>query len=349
MKNTITGTTQADCAILTIDAGSDLEAGLSTDGQCREHALIAHRLGIEQLIIAVNKMDKTQWSEARFQEIVKETSKMISAVGYDPEAVAFVPISGYNGDNIVHPSLTCSWYQGWGKKTKVGKSAGKTLLDAIDSIEPPKRPDDMPLRLPIQAVYKIEAMTVLVGRIEAGVIKPGTVIQVAPFGLTAEVKALAMHHKKIEKGVPGDSVVVSLDAKQVSPKDIKRGYVIGDSKNKPPQEARSFVAQITVINTKEIRAGYSPVVDCHTAHISCRFDQLKEKIDCGDGKTIETAPGSLKPGDCAIVTMVPAKAMCVEAFADYPALGRIAIRDNKETVAVGIIRSVEEKHPIYKK
>jgi elongation factor 1-alpha len=153
----ITGTSQADCAILIIAAGTgEFEAGISKDGQTREHALLAFTLGVRQLIVAINKMDTANWAEARYQEIIKETSNFIKKVGYNPKEVPFVPISGFNGDNMIEPSSNCPWYKGWEKETKAkGKTTGKTLLEAIDAIEPPKRPDDKPLRLPLQDVYKI--------------------------------------------------------------------------------------------------------------------------------------------------------------------------------------------------
>ena len=183
IKNMITGTSQADCAILIIAAGTgEFEAGISKDGQTREHALLAYTLGVRQIIVAINKMDTTKWSESRYQEIIKETSNFIKKVGYNPKTVPFVPISGFNGDNMIEVSENCPWYKGWEKETKT-KSTGKTLLEAIDAIDPPTRPTDKALRLPLQDVYKIGGIgTVPVGRVETGVIKAGMVVTFAPAG-----------------------------------------------------------------------------------------------------------------------------------------------------------------------
>jgi len=124
IKNMITGTSQADCAVLIIAAGTgEFEAGISKDGQTREHALLAYTLGVKQLIVAINKMDTTKWSEDRYNEIIKETSGFIKKVGYNPKTVAFVPISGFNGDNMIDNSTNCPWYKGWEKETKVCSSA----------------------------------------------------------------------------------------------------------------------------------------------------------------------------------------------------------------------------------
>jgi elongation factor 1-alpha len=340
IKNMITGTSQADCAILIIAAGTgEFEAGISKDGQTREHALLAYTLGVKQLIVAINKMDTVKWAESRFNEIVKETSNFIKKVGYNPKGVAFVPISGFNGDNMIEPSPNCPWYKGWEKETKT-KSTGKTLMDAIDSIDPPSRPTDKPLRLPLQDVYKISGIgTVPVGRVETGVIKPGMVVTFAPANVTTEVKSVEMHHEQLQEGLPGDNV--GFNVKNVPVKDIRRGNVAGDFKNDPPKGAESFNAQVIVLNHPgQVGAGYAPVLDCHTAHIACKFAELLEKIDRRTGKSIENTPKFIKSGDAAIVKMIPSKPMCVEAFTDYPPLGRFAVRDMRQTVAVGVIKSV---------
>ncbi|CAR24271.1 translation elongation factor EF-1 alpha [Lachancea thermotolerans CBS 6340] len=343
IKNMITGTSQADCAILIIAGGvGEFEAGISKDGQTREHALLAYTLGVKQLIVAINKMDSVKWDESRYQEIVKETSNFIKKVGYNPKNVPFVPISGWNGDNMIEATTNAPWYKGWEKETKAGTVKGKTLLEAIDAIEPPTRPTDKPLRLPLQDVYKIGGIgTVPVGRVETGVIKPGMVVTFAPAGVTTEVKSVEMHHEQLEAGVPGDNV--GFNVKNVSVKEIRRGNVCGDSKNDPPKAAASFNAQVIVLNHPgQISAGYSPVLDCHTAHIACRFDELLVKIDRRTGKTLEEAPKFIKSGDAAMVKFVPSKPMCVEAFTDYPPLGRFAVRDMRQTVAVGVIKSVDK-------
>jgi elongation factor 1-alpha len=349
IKNMITGTSQADCAVLIVAAGTgEFEAGISKNGQTREHALLAYTLGVKQMIIGVNKMDSTEpnYSEARFNEIQKEVSGYIKKIGYNPDAVPFVPISGWHGDNMLEESSNMKWFKGW-KSKKPGKDAkettGKTLLEALDNIDPPKRPTDKALRLPLQDVYKIGGIgTVPVGRVETGIIKPAMVVTFAPPMITTEVKSVEMHHTALEEAVPGDNV--GFNIKNVSVKDIRRGNVCGDSKNDPPKPAESFTAQVIILNHPgQIGAGYAPVLDCHTAHIACKFSTLKEKIDRRSGKKLEDNPQHVKSGDSAIVEMVPQKPMCVEAFTDYAPLGRFAVRDMRQTVAVGVIKAVTKK------
>jgi len=349
IKNMITGTSQADCAILIIAAGTgEFEAGISKDGQTREHALLAFTLGVRQLIVAINKMDTTKWSESRFEEIVKETSNFIKKVGYNPKQVAFVPISGWHGDNMLEDSPNMPWYKGWKKETKGGEIKGKTLLEAIDAIEPPSRPSDKPLRLPLQDVYKIGGIgTVPVGRVETGIIKAGMIVTFAPTNVTTEVKSVEMHHEQLVEGKPGDNV--GFNIKNVSVKDIRRGNVCSDSKNDPAKEAASFRAQVIVLNHPgQIGNGYSPDLDCHTAHIACKFDTIEAKIDRRTGKTSEENPKFVKSGDACMVKMVPSKPMCVETFADYAPLGRFAVRDMRQTVAVGVIKEVDKSEKVGK-
>merc|ERR1711998_455892 len=243
-------------------------------------------------------------------------------VGYKPMKIPFVPMGGWAGDNMIDRSSNMPWYK------------GPYLLEALDNLNPPKRPLDKPLRLPLQDVYKIGGIgTVPVGRVETGVIKPGMVVTFAPVQLTTEVKSVEMHHESLPEATPGDNV--GFNVKNVSVKDIKRGYVASDSKNKPAIGVKDFTAQVIVLNHPgQICNGYSPVLDCHTAHIACKFAEIKEKVDRRTGKSTENNPKFIKSGDAAIVLLTPSKPMCVEAFTDYPPLGRFAVRDMRQTVAV---------------
>jgi|EP01096_Ripella_sp_DP13-Kostka_P013717 elongation factor 1-alpha len=334
IKNMITGTSQADVAILIIASpAGEFEAGISKNGQTREHALLAYTLGVKQMIVGINKMDEKTvgYGQARYEEIVNEVSNFVKKIGYNPKNIPFVPISGWNGDNMLERSANLPWWK------------GPTLIEAIDSITPPERPVDKALRVPLQDVYKIGGIgTVPVGRVETGLLKPGMVVTFAPSGITTEVKSVEMHHEQLPEAAPGDNV--GFNIKNVAVKDIRRGFVAGDSKNDPPVETAVFNAQVIVLNHPgQIHAGYAPVVDCHTAHIACKWQTIVSKIDRRSGKVIEETPKFVKSGDAAMVDMIPQKPMCVETFATYAPLGRFAVRDMRQTVAVGVIKGVEKK------
>jgi elongation factor 1-alpha len=334
IKNMITGTSQADVALLVVASGQgEFEAGISKDGQTREHGLLAFTLGVKQMIVAVNKMDdpSVMFSEPRYNEIKDEVSNYLKKVGYKVAKIPFVPISGWAGDNMIEKSPNMPWY------------TGPTLMESLDTVTPPKRPTDKPLRLPLQDVYKIGGIgTVPVGRVETGTLKPGMVVVFAPVGLTTEVKSVEMHHESLEEAYPGDNV--GFNIKNISVKELRRGMVAGDTKNDPPRGTDNFIAQVIIMNHPgQIGNGYAPVIDCHTAHVACRFDEITQKIDKRSGQVTEENPKFIKTGDAAMVKLVPSKAMCVESFNDYPPLGRFAVRDMRQTVAVGVIKEVVKK------
>lgn len=330
----ITGTSQADVAMLVIDSTTGgFEAGFSKEGQTREHAMLAYTLGVKQMIVAINKMDdKTvNWNQARYEEIKKEMGDYLKKVGYNPEKVPFIPLSGFNGDNMIERSPHLGWWK------------GPTLLEALDDVVPPVRMTDKPLRVPLQDVYKIGGIgTVPVGRVETGIMKPNMSVVFAPSGVTTEVKSIEMHHEQLAEAVPGDNV--GFNVKNLAVKDLKRGYVCGETKRDPPKGAADFTAQVIVLNHPgEIKNGYAPVLDCHTSHIACKFDTILSKIDRRTGKELEQNPACLKSQMAGMVKMVPQKPLCVETFVEYPPLGRFAVRDMKQTVAVGVVKAVTKK------
>jgi elongation factor 1-alpha len=232
---------------------------------------------------------------------------------------------------MIEKSTNMKWYK------------GPTLLEALDSVIPPKRPSDLPLRLPLQDVYKIGGIgTVPVGRVETGILKPGMTVLFSPVQVSTEVKSVEMHHEQLEAAEPGDNV--GFNVKNVSVKDIRRGNVASDTKNDPAFPTAKYEAQVIVLDhPNRIMAGYTPVVDCHTCHIACRFNKLLSVVNKRDGKVEEAEPKFIKSGQAAMVEMVPSKPMCVEAFSKYAPLGRFAVRDMRKTVAVGVIKTVWRK------
>jgi len=332
IKNMITGTSQADVAVLVIDsAPGGFEGGWAAEGQTKEHALLAFTLGVKQMIVALNKMDSCAYSESRYNDIKEEVSNYLKKVGYKPAKINFVPISGWVGDNMIERSANMAWYK------------GPILLEALDLVSAPKRPTDKPLRLPLQDVYKIGGIgTVPVGRVETGILKPNTVVNFAPVGLTTEVKSVEMHHESLAEALPGDNV--GFNCKSISVKDVKRGYVASNNADDPARGCETFEASVIIMqHPGQIQNGYTPVLDCHTAHIATKFKSIDEKTDRRTGKSMEMNPKFVKSGDACNVTMEPTKPLVVESFEQYPPLGRFAIRDMRCTVAVGVIKSVIKK------
>ncbi len=336
IKNMITGTSQADVALLVIDASQgSFEVGISKNGQSREHSLLAYTLGCKQIVVVVNKMDcqTVQYSKDRFVEIQDEVGTYLSRVGYPQSKIPFIPISGYEGDNLVDRSMNMPWYD------------GPTLIEALDNCSPPKRFIEKPLRIPLQDVFRIGGVgTVPIGRIETGVIKPGIQVSFAPNSVVAEVKSVEMHHECVDEAGPGDNV--GFNIKAVSVKDIRRGDVASNADDNPATAVESFEAHVIIMNHPgRISAGYCPVIDCHTAHVACRFVELKEKLDRVTNEVLVKEPKFITRGDACLVKMKPEKPLCVETFEEFPPLGRFAIRDMRQTIGVGIIKSITRAKP----
>lgn len=333
VKNMITGASQADAAVLFVSAKKgEFEAGIGPGGQTREHAFLAFTLGVRQLAVAINKMDDptVNWSKERYEEIKNEISRMLRLVGYNPANIAFVPTSGWTGDNLVKKSDKMPWYD------------GPTLFEALDQFKMPAKPIDKPLRLPIQDVYTITGVgTVPVGRVETGVLKEGDTIVFMPANVSGEVKSMETHHVRIQRAEPGDNI--GFNVRGVSKKDIRRGDVAGHPSN-PPTVAREFIGQIIVIHhPTAIAAGYTPVLHAHTAQVACRFAELIKKIDPRTGQTVEENPSFLKTGDSALVRFEPLRPLPLEVYTEFPELGRFAIRDMGTTIAAGVVREITKK------
>ncbi|MCI4321182.1 MAG: translation elongation factor EF-1 subunit alpha [Thermoplasmata archaeon] len=327
VKNMITGTSQADAAVLVVSAAEGIQE------QTREHIFLSRTLGVAQLIVAVNKMDRQEvkYAEAKYTELKEEITKLLKNVGFKvDQQVLFLPISAFKDDNIDKASPNMPWFK------------GPTLLAALDSLKVPDKPTDKPLRLPIQDVYTITGIgTVPVGRVETGKLTVGAKIIFMPGGKTGEVKTIEMHHESVPEAIPGDNV--GFNVRGIDKNDIRRGEVAGPASN-PPTVVESFTANIQVLNHPSvITAGYTPVFHCHTAQVACEFTELLKRLDPKTGQVAEENPQTLKTGDAAVVKITPKRPLVIEKYKEFPQLGRFAIRDMGQTVAAGVVIDVKKR------
>jgi elongation factor 1-alpha len=292
--------------------------------QTKEHAFLAKVLGIGQFMILINKMDAINYDEKRYNEVKAELEKLLKGMGYDISKLVFIPTSGYKGDNISKNSENTPYYK------------GPALLAVLDSFTVPPKLGDKPLRLPIQDVFTITGHgTVPVGRIETGSMKVNEKVVFMPSGATGEVKKIEMHHQEMAEAKCGDNV--GFNVKGVDKKDIKRGDVLGSSAN-PPTVADEFTAQVVVLNhPTAISVGYTPVLHIHTAQFAAKIIEIVEK------KGQEGKVDFIKTGDVAVVKFKPLKPIVIEKYAEFPPLGRFAIRDMGQTVAAGVVLDVVPK------
>lgn len=325
VKNMITGASQADAAILVVAAPDGVMA------QTKEHIFLSRTLGINQLIIAVNKMDASKYSEERYKEVKEQVSQLLGMVGFKASEIPFIPTSAFEGDNISKtPSPNTPWYK------------GPSILEALNALKTPEKPDKLPLRIPVQDAYTISGIgTVPVGRVETGIMKKGDKVVFMPTGAGGEVKSIEMHHEEIPQAGPGDNI--GWNVRGVGKADVRRGDVCGHSDN-PPSVAEEFSAQIVVLqHPSAITVGYTPVFHCHTTQTACTLMSIDKKLDPKTGQAKEENPTFIKAGDAAIVTVRPTKPMCIEPVKSIPQLGRFAIRDMGMTIAAGMCMSVKQK------
>ncbi|HXV39189.1 MAG TPA: translation elongation factor EF-1 subunit alpha [Nitrosopumilaceae archaeon] len=332
IKNMITGASEADCAVLVLSAKEgETDTAVAPGGQAREHAFLLRTLGVGQLIVAINKMDDSNYSEQAFKVAKDKAEKLIKSVGYKLENVPIIPVSGWKGDNLVKKSPNMPWW------------TGKTMLETFDDFKLPEKPTGKPLRIPIQDVYTITGVgTVPVGRVETGTVKAGQKIIVMPAGVPGEIKTIETHHTQMESAEAGDNIGFNL--RGVDKKDIKRGDVIGTPDN-PPNVAKEFRAQIIVIHHPTALApGYTPVMHAHTAQVAATIVAFEAKINPQTGAAEEKDPKFLKAGDSAIVRIRPVRPIPIETFQDFPELGRFALRDMGATIAAGVVKDITEKY-----
>ncbi len=330
IKNMITGASQADAGVLIVAANDGVNA------QTKEHVFLSKVLGVNQLIIGINKMDISgvAYSEARWLEVKAEVEKLLKSVGFKLDNIQFLAIASYPGDNIIKKTDKMPWYK------------GPTLLEAINNLKEPEKPTALPFRMPIQDVYSITGIGVVpVGRVETGILKVNDKIVAVPGRegkqVPGECKSIEMHHEQVQTAEPGDNVGISV--RGFGKKDVTRGDVLGHP-DSVPSVATEFIAQIVVLNHPSvITVGYTPVFHIHTAQIACRIEEIRSKLNPATGEVLQANPDFIKNGDAAIVRIKPMQPLCIEKKADIPQLCQFAIRDSGATVAAGMCIEMTKK------
>lgn len=317
IPNMIAGASQADFAVLVIDASTgSFESGLK--GQTKEHALLVRSMGVARLIVAVNKLDTVDWSQDRFSDISTQVLAFLTAAGFLAKNIAFVPCSGLTGENVVQQSqdrLLSSWYQ------------GPPLLSLLDASEPITRALEKPLRLTINDIFRgsITHPLSISGRLDAGSIQIGDTILAMPSSETAFVKAIEVDCAPADWAVAGQSATLHLA--DIDAKYLKAGDVIC-----PP----TAPVKNTSTLTSKILA-FSHVMPMHVEvhrgrlHTAGRIMRLVAVLDKGSGAVVKKHPRLIKPGSVARIVVELDEAVPLEAPA------RVILRAGGETVAAGLL------------
>jgi len=374
IKNMISGAAQADVALLMVPASKgSFETSIArgnhkkqeVQGQTRQHARLCHLLGIEQLIVGVNKMDEksVNWSKERYDEIHSEVDKMLTKIGYKTKKIPFIPMSGFLGVNLTDKGNALRdekmpWYKGWSVTIKKNKIEGKTLYDALELVaKPPKRDKKKPFRMPVSGVYKIKGVgDVITGRIEQGALSPNAVVGFAPSGIEGKAFTIEMHHKQVELAQVGDNVGVNVKGlpKDNLPKVGDVMYLASESADTKPKQVKEFTVMAFVadhpgqlkpakLKGEEWVGGFTPTIHVRTAKAPCQMKKICWKMGKSTGNTKVEDPPFVEAGDSAEVTFAPKMPFVCAAYDACKPLGRMAAMDQNSLIMLGKITNVVYK------
>jgi elongation factor 1-alpha len=366
IKNMISGAAQADVALLMVPADGNFTTAIQKgdvksaeiQGQTRAHARLINLLGVKQLIIGVNKMDTelASYKEERYKEISEEMRHMLTKVGWKEDfvknSVPIVPLSGWEGDNLVSKSDKMPWWNGVEVKSTSGSVVHvHTLLDALNNLcGLPDRKTNANLRVPISGIYKIKGVgDVLTGRVEQGILKPGDEVVFLPTHTAAlpcqgKVFSVEMHHKRVEQALPGDNVGMNIKGleKNNMPRSGDVMIVKSDTSLRP---VANFTAQVQTLDNipNEIKSGYSPIGFVRCGHAACKITAINWKVGKETGGKKLEHPHSLKANEMAEVSFEPVKPLVVDTYSNCEGLSRIAFLEGNSAVMLGKIQTVTQK------
>ncbi|PLB55608.1 elongation factor 1 alpha [Aspergillus steynii IBT 23096] len=316
VPNMIAGASQADFAVLVIDSSiGNFESGLK--GQTKEHALLVRSMGVQRIIIAVNKMDSVQWDKERFEEIEQQVSSFLTTAGFQAKSISFVPCSGISGDNVTRRSEdpNVSWYQ------------GRTLVDELETTEPNSHALEKPLRMTIGDVFRgsVQNPLSISGRLDAGSLQMGDQILTMPSGEKATIRSLEVDGEPSDWAVAGQNVVLNLV--NIDPIHLRSGDVIC--------RPSSPISNITTFTTKVLAFDHlmPSMVDIHRGrlHVPGRISKLVATLDKGSGAVVKKRPKVIAPGTVARIEVEMDRAVPLEAPT------RIVLRAGGDTVAAGLL------------
>ncbi|KAK2786684.1 Hsp70 suppressor, GTPase facilitates ribosomal subunit dissociation [Onygenales sp. PD_12] len=318
VPNMIAGASQADFAVLVLDATTgNFESGLR--GQTKEHALLVRSMGVQKIVVAVNKMDAADWSQARFEEIEQQISSFLTTAGFQAKNISFVPCSGLRGDNVAERISTTDKNAAW--------YTGRTLVEELDTSEPYTYALDKPLRMTIADVFRggITNPLSVSGRLDAGHLQVGDTLLTMPAGETCTIKNLDVDQEPSDWAVAGNNVTLHLA--NIDPIHIRTGDILC-SASAPVKNITSFTAKVLAFDH------LTPMhIDVHRGrlHVPGRISKLVGLLDKGAGTVVKKAPKIVAPGAVARIVVEMEMAIPLEAP------GRVVLRAGGETVAAGLL------------
>lgn len=339
IPNMISGASQADAAILVVDANyGEFESGFDANGQTKEHALLSRSMGVSQIIVAVNKMDKIDWSKDRYEEIVEKVSNfLLNQVGFKRKQLHFVPCSGITGENLTKhiegkPDM---WYH------------GQSLIEFLDALEVPRREIDRPLRMSVSTTVSQNApgssnSISISGKVDQGSLQLNEKILVQPASTSAIVKSISDEYtgERRNWAVAGDYVRIALAGLEES--QIGIGSILSCQKIPLPVRIK-FEAQVVVFDLKiPILAGANVIFHRQSMNVPSIVSRLYHTIDKNTGEILKRHPRALSKNTSALVeiTVKDDRGICIDTFKDSKDFGRFTLRRKGQTIAAGIVNKL---------
>lgn len=330
MKNMITGASQADLAVLLIDAQKGLIEGLTTE----EHLFLVRGSGITSLIIALNKFNliPKQHRLSIVNQRVEESLALAKKCGFHPENVVVVPVNSYDGWNLKNP-IPPGELDGW---------TGPTLLEALDTIKLPPVDPSLPLRISIENTYgKIGGTNlVVVGKVMSGIVYPGQEVCIKPANVFATVRSIQMHHKPIGYGIQGANI--GIDLKGVGPEHCTKASIISDAKDRPAKTVSQFTIKNAIIKNHPtaLSKGSNVVVHYQTGNCSCQILKIENIVSLTTGVATPGEVKCVEPGHLATITLKPDHDIVIEPVTQHPRNCRVMLRDSNKSIGLGTVSEV---------
>ncbi|CAJ1938441.1 unnamed protein product, partial [Sphenostylis stenocarpa] len=335
VPNMISGATQADAAILVIDASlGSFEAGMDgSKGQTREHAQLIRSFGVDRVIVAVNKMDTVSYSKDRFEFIRQQLGVFLHSCGFKDSSLSWIPMSAMENQNLVaSPSDTSlkNWY------------GGPYLLDAIDSLQPPSREFSKPLLMPVCDVIKSTMLGQVsaCGKLEAGALRNGSKVLVMPSAVVGTVRSLERDSNPCTVARAGDNVSVTLQG--VDGNHVMAGDVLCHP-DFPVAVAKHLELKVLVLDgASPVLVGTQLEFHIHHAKEPARVSRILSVLDPKTGKVTKKSPRCLNAKQSAVIQVILHESVCVVEFSSCRALGRVSLRSLGRTIAVGVVTRIIE-------
>ncbi|XP_045158816.2 HBS1-like protein isoform X2 [Mercenaria mercenaria] len=331
IPNMITGTAQADVAVLVVNATKgEFETGFESGGQTREHALLARSLGVSQIIVAVNKMDTVGWDPARYDDVVRKLGQFLKQAGFKEADTSFIPVSGLGGENLARPvkePKLAAWYK------------GSNLMEQIDKFKPVARPVEKPLRITVSDVFKgMGSGYTVTGKVVSGSVQIGDRVTVMPAAEYAIIKGIGINDEAVNYAFAGDSVSVVITGIDMT--HVSVGSVLCDSVS-PVTCATRIQARVVLFNLEiPITRGFTVIFHYQTMSEPAIVKKLVSQLNKSTGEVIKNKPKCLTKNSSAVIELEYERPVCLELYKDNKELGRFMLRSSGHTIAAGLVEGV---------